>query len=226
MSWMLLLLSNTALAAGGFSLPNPAEQIAQEGIRFSVRAVGESWSGPHVTRVYRNSVVTGGGALLVPLSRGFVLDLEATYKRVGGHEINAETEAKSGTASSFQLVPISAILEGRVPLAGGGEVFAGVGAAFAVFREEHSLSSIQTTSTQGTKAGTDFRVGARMETGLAMPSAAPVGRQLQSVEFEVFLGGRWHPRMMPKPVVVDGVKYRQGLNLSALRVGTGLAFRF
>lgn len=226
MSWMLLLLTEVAFAAGGFSLGSPADQIADEGIRFSVRAVGESLSGPHVTRVYRNSILSGGGALLVPLHRSFVLDLEATYKRVAGNEINAETELASGVSSSFQLVPISAIVEGRVPMAGGGEVFAGVGPSFTVFREEHSLSSIRTTSTQGTKVATDFRVGARIETGLAMPSAAPVGRQLQSVEFEVFLGGRWHPRILPKPMVVDGVKYRQGLDLSALRAGAGLAFGF
>ncbi len=231
MSWILLLWTKTALAAG-FTLPDPAEQIAEEGVRLAVRAVGEAWSGQSLNRIYRSGVLAPGGALLVPIHPNLVMDLEATFKRVPGNEVSEETEASTSVASRFQLVPISVVAEGRVPLVEGGEIFLGLGPSFAVFKEEHSPINIGSdlsarTLTTGVKVGMDMRVGARFDSGLAMPSSASVGRQLQSIEIELFAGGRWHPGIIPgKAKDENGNKVRQGLNLSALRGGAGLTFHY
>jgi hypothetical protein len=161
-----------------------------------------------------------------------VLDLEATFKRVPGNEVSEETDARTSVASRFQLVPISVVAEGRLPLVAGGEIFLGLGPAFALFKEEHSAINIgdnlaSRTLTTGVKIGMDMRVGARFDSGLAMPSSASVGRQLQSIEVEFFAGGRWHPGIVPRKAKDDdGNKVRQGLNLSALRGGAGLTFHY
>jgi len=238
-SWMLLLWTEVALAAGGFSVSDATDQIADEGVRIAVRAVGEAWSGQNISRVYRSGVMTGGGALLIPLHPNLVVDLEATFKRVPGSEVSEETDLGTSVVSKFQLVPVSVVAEGRLPLATGGELFVGLGPSLALFKEEHSpiartssdaddaVTLASRTVTSGYKVAGDFRFGARFDTGLAMPSSAPVGRQLQAVEFEIFAGGRWHPGFIPRKAVDgDGNKVRQGLNLSALRGGAGLTFRY
>ena len=216
MNWMLLILVEMA-GAQGFSLPRPGQQVDQEGVRMCVRAVGEAWSDAHISQVYRSGVLAGGVGLVLPLHDYFVMDLEMTYKRSAGNELALEDSQSTNIGSALELVPITAVLEARWPMAGGGEIYTGVGPSFTVFKEEHSQrldTGLQVT--QGTKVATDFRVGVRVDTGLAQPSMAPnIGRQLQAIEFEFYLGRRW--QLHRKQI---------GFNLSAWRGSAGLLFRY
>ena len=216
MSWILLILVEV-VGAQGFSMPRPGQQVDQEGVRMCVRAVGEAWADTFLSQVYRSGTLAGGVGLVLPLHDYFVMDLEMTYKRSAGNELAADDLQSTNIGSALEIVPITLVVEARWPMAGGGEIFSGVGPSFIVFKEEHSLRlDTGLLVTQGFKVATDFRVGVRVDTGLAQPSMAPgIGRQLQAIEFEVYLGKRWQIW-----------RNQTGFNLSAWRGSAGLVFRY
>lgn len=211
MSWMPLLLLSSLHAA---SFPTPGSEMEREGVRLCVRGVGEAWQDPSLTRIYRNSLFSGGVGAVIPLHTFVALDIEATYKRQAGVEVFAEDGEASGIASAFEIVPLTLAVEGRWPLQGGGELFLGVGPGLTVFTEQHSIRTDNgQVSTQGMKVNMDTRIGVRVDSGLVQPSMAPVKtREIRGVDLEFFIGRRWQ----------FGTT---GFDLSAWRGGLGFAFR-
>jgi len=210
-SWiLLLLLSGVATAA---PMPPGATQD-RESVRLVVRGVGEAWQDPSLTRIYRNSLLSGGVGIVIPLHTYLALDIEAIYKRQAGTEVYADDGDDSFIVSAFELVPLTLSVEGRWPTVGGGELFLGVGPTVTVFTEEHSIRADNgQVATQGMKINMDSRFGVRLDTGLIQPSMAPVRtREIQGVDLELFIGRRWQFG-------------ETGFDLSAWRGGFGFAFR-
>jgi hypothetical protein len=206
-----LIATTTAVVAA----PTPPGQASdRESVRLVVRGVGEAWQDPSLTRIYRNSLLSGGVGIVIPLHTYLALDVEAIYKRQAGMEVFAEDGDDSAIPSAFEIVPLTLSVEGRLPTVGGGELFLGVGPTLTVFTEEHSIRTDNgQVATQGMKINMDTRFGVRMDTGLVRPSMVPVGtREIQGVDLELFIGRRWQ----------FGEK---GFDLSAWRGGFGFAFR-
>ena len=212
MSWTLLTLLSVVQAAP--VAPPGSNAMDREGIRLSVRGVGESWQDPNLTRIYKDSVFSGGVGVAVPLHTYIGIEIEASYKRQAGVEVFAEDGEVSGIASAFELVPLTLAVHGRWPLANSGELYLGLGPTISVFTEEHSIRSDNgQVSTQGMKINMDSRIGVRIDTGLHQPPMAPgLNGELQAIDLEVFIGRRWQFGTV-------------GFDLSAWRAGLGLAFR-
>ena len=214
MSWIPLLLLSSTWAAG----PSPADAsvsvLESEGVGLSVRAVGEAWQDPNLSRIYRSSLLTGAVGIVVPVHRFAAVELEVGYKKQAGTEVAAEDGEVSGVASAFEIVPWTLLAEGRLPLVGGGHLFLGLGPTVTAFTEEHSIrADTGQVATQGMKINMDSRVGVRMDTGFVQKSLAPVqARELRAVDLEIFVGRRWQFGST-------------GFDLSAWRAGLGFTFR-
>jgi hypothetical protein len=210
-SWIPLLFLSSVTAAAPVPLDASSDR---ESVRLVVRGVGEAWQDPSLTQVYRNSLLSGGVGIVIPLHTYLAIDVEAVYKKQAGFEVFADEGDDSAIPSAFEIVPMTLAIEGRLPTLGGGELFLGVGPTLTVFTEEHSkrVDNGQ-VATQGMKVNMDTRFGVRVDTGLIQPSMAPVRtREIQGVDLELFIGRRWQ--------FGD-----TGFNLSAWRGGFGFAFR-
>ena len=103
-------------------------------------------------------------------------------------------------------------------LNGGGQLFAGLGPALVAFQVLHSSNedNADTTVTTGVKVATELRMGARFNTGMVQAPLAPVSSDAaEALEIEIYMGRRH--QFNPSGV---------GFNLSAWRIGGGLALRF
>lgn len=211
MSWIPLLFLSSVTAAAPVPLDASSDR---ESVRLVVRGVGEAWQDPSLTRIYRNSLLSGGVGIVIPLHTYLAIDVEAVYKKQAGIEVFTDEGDDSAVQSAFEIVPFTLAIEGRWPTLGGGELFLGVGPTLTIFTEEHSIRVDNgQVATQGMKVNMDTRFGVRVDTGLIQPSMAPVrSREIQGVDLELFIGRRWQ--------FGD-----TGFNLSAWRGGFGFAFR-
>lgn len=211
MSWIPLLFLSSVTTAAPVSRDSSS---GLENVRLVVRGVGEALQDPSLTRIYRNSLLSGGVGIVIPLHTYVAIDIEAIYKKQAGTEVFADEGDASAIPSAFEIVPLTLAIEGRWPMLGGGELFLGVGPTLTIFSEEHSIRQDNgQVSTEGMKVNMDTRFGVRMDTGLIQPSMAPVRtREVQGVDLELFIGRRWQFG-------------ETGFNLSAWRGGLGFAFR-
>jgi len=210
-SWIPLLFLSSVTTAAPVSRDSSS---GLENVRLVVRGVGEALQDPSLTRIYRNSLLSGGVGIVIPLHTYVAIDIEAIYKKQAGTEVFADEGDASAIPSAFEIVPLTLAIEGRWPMLGGGELFLGVGPTLTIFSEEHSIRQDNgQVSTEGMKVNMDTRFGVRMDTGLIQPSMAPVRtREVQGVDLELFIGRRWQFG-------------ETGFNLSAWRGGLGFAFR-
>ena len=194
--------------------------IDQEGIRLGVRVMAETFEEPALQEVFGvGRTMVGGLSLGIPLHALLVVDLE-----VGFHRLN-ETVDDEGEASgdTLLLMPMSLLVQGRLPVGQQGEIYVGVGPSLTSFNHDHPgienphNDDLQTTP--GSKGALEMRVGFRIDTGLIQPARAPgMGRQFRAVDLEGYLGRRHQ-------FDFEGDLF-QGYDLSAFRVGLGLSFRF
>jgi hypothetical protein len=210
-SWIPLLFLSSVTTAAPVSLDSSS---GLENVRLVVRGVGEALQDPSLTRIYRNSLLSGGVGIVIPLHTYVAIDIEAIYKKQAGTEVFADEGDASAIPSAFEIVPLTLAIEGRWPTLGGGELFVGVGPTLTIFSEEHSIREDNgQVSTEGMKINMDTRFGVRIDTGLIQPSMAPGrAREVKGVDLELFIGRRWQFG-------------ETGFDLSAWRGGFGFAFR-
>ncbi len=200
-------------------VPAVLEQVRDQGVTLSLKGLGEIWEAPEIVQVYKANSLLYGAGVVIPLHRYALLDFEVAYQRVKGTESLREEVGDADTESSFQLVPMSLLLEGRLPLGGSASLFFGAGPSLAVWKEEFSALpedigelTAGTTTVSGTKVSADVRGGLRFDTGIqpAPNSDARFG----GVSVELALGRR----IQKEPEV--------GLDLAAWRGSVGLGVRF
>jgi len=209
----LLLLLNPAAALDLGTLEDPNEA----GVRLAFRATGESLADPSITSVYRPSVFSGGIGVVVPFHSFLQVDIEVSYTRLSGLEQSEDSNAEAEVTETLELIPLSALVEARYPLARG-EMFAGLGPAMTPFTAIHSPNedNEDATATVGTKIALEMRAGLRLDTGMVQAPIAPVeGRPVQALDFELYVGRRHQFHFSD-----------EGYNLGAWRAAAGLAVRF
>jgi len=173
------------------------------------RGMGEVWADTSIARVHRSSRFAGTGAFATNLSRVFGMEFELGYSRMTNPTYIVANGADGAGQTSFEMIPVVVDLTMRAE-GERSEIFFGVGAAVVGFNDTSPLSAVA-----GTKVGLDMRLGTRIKTGFLQESLYPVDRGMRRVDVELILGRRQH----------RGFGFGQGLNLSAWRVGIGLAAR-
>lgn len=227
MSWMLLFAFDALAGAPAPERPlTAAEQAAlpepAPGSQVSLwfRGVGEVWDDPEIARVYRSSALMVGAGLVVPVHRHVQIDLEGGYQSMGGLEIDLETGSSTGNGTSMQIVPLSVLVEGRMPFGDGSHLFAGAGPTATLFKEESSSWETDELSVgpvvSGTKLGGEARLGVRLATGIlaATPDSVPrPGPKVDGLHVELYAGRRFQ-------------KAESGFDLAAWRGTVGLGVQF
>ncbi len=201
-------------------LPPVLEQVREQGVTLTVKGLGEIWEAPEIVQVYRANTFMYGAGVVIPLDPYVLLDFELGYQRVKGTEVLRDSGEAADTQSSFQLVPVSLLLEGRLPVGGNGAgLFFGAGPSLAVWKEEFSALvddtealDAGTTNVSGTKVTLDVRGGLRFDTGIH-PAPHSDGR-FDGVCVELAVGRR----IQKEP--------EDGLDLAAWRGSVGLGVRF
>jgi len=217
--WTLLIWIN--LAFGQESAETPAEtETSSPEMRLVLRGVAENWADEAVGSLYRTGALAGGAALVLPVWKRFMIDIEFTYKRMP-MGARAGGEALENTTSSdytFEFLPFSVLAEMKL-----GEddalmhTFVGLGPALATFSERHAPNDEGLSMTTGGKICVETRVGVRVDTGLIQPSLSGMSvGGLSAIELEVFAGRRFQ-----RPAAAGS-----GFNLSGWRGGLGLALLF
>jgi hypothetical protein len=176
---------------------------------FAFRGMGEMWADPAISRVHRSSRFGGTGAFGTNLGRVLGMEFELGYIRMTNPTYLENSVLDGAGQTSLELVPVTAALTVR----GGGErseVFFGLGGAMVGFNDSSPLNAVA-----GTKIGLDVRVGTRIRTDFVQESLYPVDRGVQRMDIEIMMGRRQH----------RGFGLGEGLDLSAWRVGVGVAVR-
>lgn len=198
----LLASAGAALAAE----PAPAtEPRVDQGLVLSFRGVGEVWQDPAIAAHYRSSRFAGAGFAGWFFLPSLGATLEAGYMRQ-----DAAADRGGVSPGSLELIPLTLGVQWR-RVGEAADVFAGGGAAFAVFNE-----STAARVTSGTKPGLDLNAGVRIHTNLLQPSMRPSGSPgVRGLDVELFAGRRQH----------HAFGLGSGFDLGAWRVGAGLAVR-
>ena len=223
---VLLLLGSPASAADLLDVPDVslapdepedegllAEKRAPTGIRVVARGLGEAWHDTAIATHYGGSGLMAGLGLVVPIGDLLAVDAEMAYRRA---------EGESG--STFQWIPMSLLLEGRmVPAADAGlELFGGLGPVMVAWSESGIDPEVVSgegvtdgpTVMRGGRPGLEVRLGARIDLGLVQPTMMP-GQQdaVKAIELELYGARRMHTN-------------KAGFDFNAWRLGLGLAARF
>ncbi len=193
--------------------PALADDAVDEGVGLlaGLRGVGEVWQDPYLIQdIGRSSRFGGTGFMSYRVWRFVGVDIEAGYHRMAGTGTTPNSGRTLTDATRWEMVPL-ALSASAVHRVGAVEVFGSVGTAFTVYTSTDSVGAIT-----GTKVGPAFHAGARLDTGMVVPTIrrdAPY--RLRSLDLELVVGRRQHQCF--------GVG--EGLNLSAWRVGVGLLAR-
>ena len=190
-------------------VPRTDRQKAFSSSLVAFRGMGEVWADAAISRVHRSSRFAGSGAFATNLSRVFGIECELGYSRMTNPTYLDGSLADGAGTTSFEMIPVAADLTMRAQ-GERSEVFFGLGAAMVGFNDTSPLNAVS-----GTKVGLDMRFGTRIKTGFLQESLYPVDRGLKSMDIELIFGRRQH----------RGFGMGQGLDLSAWRVGIGLAAR-
>ena len=193
-------------------------RIDEEGVRMGVRVVAELWEEPELQKRFdQNRGLTGALSLGVPLHDYLVVELEVAVNR----RLESVDESGSASGDTFDMVPVSFQVQGRLPLGSAGELFLGAGPNLVPYRWNHPTSKNELNGdyiTDGTKLQGEVRMGVRFDTGLIQPARAPgMGRQIKACDFEAYAARRHQRQPAPE---------RDGIDLAAYRLGLGLSFRF
>ena len=207
----LLLGSSVSAQAkdAGEKAPAKAKQPAFSDNLFAFRGMGEMWADTSIARVHRSSRFAGTGAFATNLSRIFGMEFELGYSRMTNPTYLADSIEDGAGQTSFEMIPVTASFTMRAQ-GQRSEIFFGVGGAMVGFNDSSPLNAIS-----GTKFGLDMRLGTRIKTDFVQETLYPVDRGIKRVDIELLLGRRQH----------RGFGFGSGLDLSAWRVGIGVAAR-
>jgi len=185
------------------------KQAAFSSSLFAFRGMGEMWADTSISRVHRSSRFAGTGAFATNLSRVFGMEFELGYTRMTSPTYLADSVEDGSGQTSFEMIPVSTSFTMRAE-GERSEVFLGIGGAMVGFNDSSPLNAIS-----GTKFGLDVRLGTRIKTNFLQESLYPVDRGLKRMDIELIMGRRQH----------RGFGLGEGLDLSAWRVGIGVAAR-
>ena len=189
----------TALAAP--PVPEPPEK---PGVQVVIRGLVEQWNDPAIAAVYKSGTWLGGIGVVAPVIGPVSVDLEASFRRL------------QGEGSTFEVFPLSGVVEVGGPLGGGrADGFVGLGPTWTGFSEKPTEAPVDLV--QGARLGAELRAGLRLDTGLVDPPMPPAtGGPVRRLNLEIYLARRSGLPGGPT----------DGLQLGAWRgcVGLGLGF--
>ena len=183
-------------------------------IRLGARAVAEMWQEPALARIYRSSRFAGAGTagfwFDVGLPVAFGVEADMTWHRMTGSAVSLSTDHSGSHATTLELLPAAFRACVRYPV-GEAEIFGGLGPAVTSYQETAPMADIS-----GNKVGLAMEAGIRFDTHFVDPPMEYPPRTVKRIDAEVFAGRRQHQLF----------DIGTGLDLSAWRVGAGLAARF
>lgn len=207
--WLGDAVAKTPTEPGTQTRARKAKQPAFTNNLFAFRGMGEMWADTSIARVHRSSRFAGTGAFATNLSRVFGMEFELGYSRMTNPTYLEDSVEDGSGQTSLELIPVSASFTMRAE-GERSEVFFGVGGAMVGFNDTSPLNAIS-----GTKIGADIRFGTRIKTNFIQESLYPVESGLKRMDIELMMGRRQH----------RGFGMGEGLDLSAWRVGIGVAVR-
>lgn len=194
---MLAIWSSLAAAAPPVEDPKDAR-----GVHVVIRGLVEHYNEPALAAVYKSGTWLSGLGIAVPVLGSLGLDLEVGFGRL------------KGEGSTFELAPLSGLVELARPLSGQDgrlDGFVGLGPAWTVFGER--IEGTTEGAVQGARIAGELRGGLRIDTGLVDPPSPPAPTGLvRRLELELYLARR---AQLPG----DGAGFQLGAWRGSLGVG-------
>jgi hypothetical protein len=191
------------LLGPAFAAPPIPEPPEEPGVQLVIRGLVEQWNDPAIAAVYKSGTWLGGIGVVAPVVGPLSVDLEASFRRM------------TADASTFEVFPLSGVVELGGKLGDRADGFVGVGPTWTGFSEKPTDAPAELV--QGARLGGELRAGLRVDTGLVDPPMPPAtGGPVRRVNLEVYLARRSGLPGGPA----------DGLQLGAWRgcVGLGLGF--
>lgn len=188
---MIAWLSLMALAA-------PAEKPERH-VTVVARGLVERWNDPSIATVYKSGTWLGGLGVVAPVVGPLGLDIELAFARL------------AGTNTSFEVAPLSALVELSAPL-GSITGFVGLGPSLTVFTERSERPGVSVVD--GARIAGEIRGGLRIDTGLVDPPMAPApSGPLQRLDVELYVGRRTQLPGGPPGLLLGAWRASLGLGL-------------